>query len=108
MNEDQEKARTLAVNTEAARAGLFAAAADMLTMMKEAGVEHGEAAVVTGAVEFAVQLWDKTMLGAGNTPKASREALEAQIKFFLNKHREIAVSKIEAGAAILANPEGEA
>lgn len=105
MSIEQEKANAMAMNTEAARAGLFAAAADMLEMMRDAGVEHGEAAVVTGAVEFAVQLWDKTMLGAGNTPKASREALETQVKFFLNKHREIQLGE---GSAILADPEGSA
>lgn len=82
------RAQTLAFNTEAARSGLFAAAIDIADIMRENDVPEGEAALITGAVEFAVQLWDRTMIAAGQTPKASREAFEKQAKFFFKKHRQ--------------------
>lgn len=89
---DEEKAarrQSLAFNTEAVRSGLFAAALDIGDVMKEAGVAEGEAALITGAVEFAVQLWDQVMQSAGNTPKASREAFNRQAQYFFTKHRRL-------------------
>lgn len=94
---DEEKAarrQSLAFNTEAVRSGLFAAAMDIGEVMKEAGVAEGEASLITGAVEFAVQLWDQTMLAAGNTPKASREAFNRQAQYFFTKHRRMEKQEI--------------
>lgn len=78
--------QSMAFNTEAARAGLFAAAMDMAETMKNAGIPDGEAALLTGAVEMAAQLWMQVMLQAGQTPMAARKALEKQIRTFAIKH----------------------
>jgi hypothetical protein len=87
-DEEQEAAfrRSMAFNTEAARSGLFAAAIDIAQEMKKAGVPHGDACLVTGAVEFAAQLWFQMMHRAGQQPKKSKAKLVAEIKTFFDKH----------------------
>ncbi|MGH6730017.1 MAG: hypothetical protein ACREBK_07670, partial [Sphingomicrobium sp.] len=58
---EQEAAwrRHMAFNAEAARSGLFAAALDIATTMREQGVAQGEACLLTGAAEFVAQLWQQ-------------------------------------------------
>lgn len=87
-DEEQEAAfrQSMAFNTEAARSGLFAAAIDIAEEMKKAGIPHGEACLVTGAVEFAAQLWFQVMHRAGQPPKKSRAKLRQQIGEFFDKH----------------------
>lgn len=87
-DEEQQAAlaRSMAFNTEACRSGLFAAAIDMADTLKKAGVAHGEACLVTGAVEFAAQLWFEVMSKAGQPPKRSRAKLVGQIRTFFDKH----------------------
>jgi hypothetical protein len=87
-DEEQEAAfrRSLAFNTEAARAGLFAAALDIAETMKEAQVPHGESCIMTGAVEMAVQLWAQVSETAGVPRKKSRETLEKEMRRFFAKH----------------------
>jgi hypothetical protein len=87
-DKEQEAAfrQSMAFNTEAARSGLFAAAIDIAETMKKAGVPHGEACLVTGAVEFATQLWFQTMHRAGQPTKRSRAQLVKQVRDFFDKH----------------------
>lgn len=84
---EQARAKSLAFNTEAARAGFMAAGLDMMKVMRKNGVVEGEAAILTGAVEFAVQLWEQTMEAAGHPPQIRRAALEKQVRFFIQKVR---------------------
>jgi hypothetical protein len=88
MVDDQEAAfrQSMAFNAEAARAGLFSAAADMAKTMKEGDVLNGEAALLTGAVEMAAQLWMHTMIQAGHSPMKARKAFEKQARTFAIKH----------------------
>ena len=79
-------AQSLAFNAEAARSGLFAAAQDIAKTMRENGVPHGEAALLTGAIEMAAQLYTQVMLAAGHTPRAIRTELHKQVRFFHRKH----------------------
>lgn len=74
-----ERAARLEMNTEAVRAGLFASATDIAEMMKENGVEDASAAILTGAIMFAVELWDNTMARAGHPPMKRRKALLANV-----------------------------
>lgn len=76
----------MAFNTEAVRSGLFAAAMDIADTMKEQGVPHADAIIVTAAVEMATQLWTQVMLRAGHPPKKVRESLEKQVRAFFRKH----------------------
>jgi hypothetical protein len=80
--------QSMAFNSDAARAGLFSAALDIADTMKENDVPHGEAAVVTGALEMAAQLWMQVMLQAGHTRMKARQAAEKQFRTFLIKHSE--------------------
>ncbi len=90
----EAKAESLNFHQEAVRAGLFATAIDMM----ENGVPDGAPALLEGALEFAVSLWDRTMTGAGVTPAASREALTRRMRHYLVKHRhQSAVDAREAG-----------
>lgn len=85
---EQEAAfrRSMAFNAEAARSGLFAAALDISLEMKKAGIPHGEACLLTGAVEMVAQLWQQMMSAAGQPPKRSRAKLVAEIRTFFDKH----------------------
>jgi hypothetical protein len=87
--EEMEEARreALIFHTEACRAAMMNAALDIAQTMKENGVSEGEACLVTGAVQFAVELWDKLMRRAGNTPLDSRRELERQVKMALSRCR---------------------
>lgn len=85
---EQQKAfaQSLAFNTEAVRAGLFASAQDISEMLHQNGVPHADAALVTGAVEFAAQLWTQMMFKAGHTPRSIRTKLHEQVRYFHRKH----------------------
>jgi hypothetical protein len=80
--------QTMAFNAEAARAGLFSSALDIADTMREAQVVNGEAAVVTGALEMAAQLWMQVMMQAGHPKMKARQAAEKQFRTFLIKHGE--------------------
>lgn len=85
---EQEAAfrQSMAFNAEAARSGLFAAALDIADTMRKSGVPHGEACLVTGAVEMAAQLWFEVMARAGHQPKLSRARFIKQAREFFDKH----------------------
>ena len=91
----------IAFRVEAVRSGLFASALDITETMKEAGVEDVGGIIVTAAIEFAVQLWEQSMMAAGHTPKASREALESEVRFYIKKYRNLPLPE---GSAVLAKP----
>lgn len=79
--------QSMAFNAEAARAGLFAAAQDIAEAMQKANIPNGEAALLTGAVEMACQLWMQVMLQApGVTRQKARAKLIEQVRTFANKH----------------------
>lgn len=82
-----ERSRQLAMNTEAVRSGLFASAMDIAGMMQENKVEDTSAAILDGAILFAVELWDNTMAQAGHSPSNSRKALQANFAAALTKAR---------------------
>ena len=84
MEEDRQRQAFLA---ESVRSGLFSAALDIAESMKQGGVEGGEAALLTGAIEFSVQLWTETMLKAGHPPQKVRKSLEANVRTFFQKHK---------------------
>lgn len=79
----------IAPHVEAARAGFNLIAVDMMRAMGEKGVENAPAAVLSGAVEFATQIWVQTMLQAGNPPLKVREALIQQVKTYFMKWKDI-------------------
>lgn len=87
ISDAEARAQSLAFNAEAARAGFMAAGLDMMKMMQKNGVVEGEAAILTGAIEFTVQLWEKTMEAAGYPPQIRRAALEKQVRLFIQKVR---------------------
>lgn len=84
---DAARRQALAFHTETCRAAMMAAALDIANTMRENNVPEGEACIVTGAVQFAVELWDKIMRRAGHTPLDSRRGLERQVKMALSKCR---------------------
>ena len=83
---EQAFRQSMAFNSEAVRSGLFAAAIDIANIMKKNDIPHGEAALITGAIEMAAQLWMQVMLKAGNTRQAARQQLEKQVRTFALKH----------------------
>lgn len=84
---DAARRQALSFHTETCRAAMMAAALDIANTMRENNVPEGEACLVTGAVQFAVQLWDTIMRRAGNTPLESRRELERQVKMALSRCR---------------------
>lgn len=82
---EELRKRSLAFNAEAARAGLFAAALDMLDTMKEQGVEEAEAAVMTGVVEAAAQLWQQVSHQAKIPTQKARRTFLGECQCFFGK-----------------------
>lgn len=76
----------IAVHVEVVRAGFNATAQDMLQFMLEQGVTDAPAAILSGAIEAAVQMWVKTMSEAGHPPSRVRESLIQQVKTYHRKH----------------------
>ena len=73
-------------HAESVRAGLFACALDIMGTMKEAAVPDAEAALITGATEFAVQLFMQVALQAGVTRQDSLRSLLKAARFYARKH----------------------
>ena len=84
--------QSMAFNTEAARSGLFAAALDIADTMRSHGVPNGEACLMTGALEFAVQLWFQVSAQAGVMPNRARDTLMKEVWDFWDKHRRLNAS----------------
>jgi len=78
--------RSMAFNAEAARAGMFAAALDMLDTMREQGIPQAEAAVMTGAVEMAAQLWQQVSHEAKIPVQKARRTFLSEAQHFFSKH----------------------
>lgn len=76
----------VAFNVEAVRGYLFSAALEVASSLQEQNIAHGETAVMTAAVEFAVQLWVQVSMRAGVPPKKARETLERQVHTYWRKH----------------------
>lgn len=83
----------VAFNVEAVRSFLHSAALDALTGMQEQGVAHGESAVITAALEFAIQIWVQVSIRAGVPPKKARETMEREVKVFWRKHLDAELGK---------------
>jgi hypothetical protein len=79
-------AREVAFNAEAVRSYLFSAGQHVLEGMTEQKVNNGAAAVLTGSVEFAAQLWMQVALQSGVPVKKARETAEKEFRGFLRKH----------------------
>ena len=84
--EEADWRRSMAFNAEAARAGLFAAALDILDQMKKAGVPQAEAAVMTGAVEMSAQLWQQVSHEAKIPVAKARKTFLGECQHFFSKH----------------------
>lgn len=76
----------IAFNIEATRAGMFAAALDMLESMRTAGVQDAPAALITGSIEAATQLWAQVSKRAGVPRKKARETMEKEMRRFFAQH----------------------
>lgn len=85
-NDDADWRRSMAFNAEAARAGIFAAALDMLDTMKAQGVPQAEAAVMTGAVEASAQLWQQVAHEAKIPVRTARRTFLGECQQFFSKH----------------------
>lgn len=92
----EDRAAKLIINIEAVRAGMFAAANDIADMMKEAKVDDADAALIDGAIEFAVELWDNTMVAVGHAPSHSRTALQKNMLKALAKVRAKRAAAVKA------------
>lgn len=86
----------LKMNTEAVRAGMFAAMIDMATMMQANNVDDGSAAIVDGAMLFAVELFDNAMVKAGHAPSVVRKALLANVNRCLSAARAKRAAELKA------------
>ncbi len=89
MDEAEQEAafrQSMAFNAEAARSGLFAAALDIAVEMKNAGIPHADAAILTGAAEMVAQLWQQVAHQAGIPAATARKNLEKEIRTFFGKH----------------------
>lgn len=86
--------QSMAFAAEATRGYLFAKLAEVTEEMKEQGIKQPEAALITGALEFAVQLWVQVGHGAGATRTNIKRNLELQTMQFFTKH----FNACEAGA----------
>ena len=93
-----ERAAKLDINSEAVRAGMFAAANDIAEMMKENNVDDADAALIDGAILFAVELWDNTMIAVGHAPSHSRTALHKNMLKALAKVRDKRAAAVQADA----------
>jgi hypothetical protein len=76
----------IAAHVEICRAGFQATATDMLEFAASQGVENAAAAVLSGSLEAAVQMWVQTMQGIGHPPSRIRESLFDQIKTYHRKY----------------------
>jgi hypothetical protein len=83
---EEERRQRLSIHTEAARAGFFAVASDILTTMQAQQVPEAESCVMTGAVEMAVQTWVQVAEQQGVPQQKSRKTLEAEVRLFYFKH----------------------
>ena len=89
----------VAFNCEAVRGYLFSAAEHVLEGMQDQKVEHAGAAVMTGGLEFAAQLWMQAALQAGVSPMKARQTAEKEFRGFLLKHGQKARKRDEGRRA---------
>lgn len=75
-----------AFNVEAVRGFLFSAMLEAADGMREQGVAHGEAAILTAAVEATAQLWAHVSHRAGVPRAKCRSTLEKEMRELLMKH----------------------
>lgn len=95
IEKSEAERKSMAFNTEAARAGIFAAMLDIVDTMRESGIPDVEACVLTGAVEASAQLWAQVGQAAKIPRAKNRKTFEGEARRFFNKHRDAA----EAAAA---------
>ena len=79
-------AKEVAFNVEAARSYLFTAGLHVFEGMSEQGIAHAPAAVMTGALEFAAQMWMWTAMRQGVPVQKARQTAEREFRTFLIKH----------------------
>lgn len=78
-------AKEVAFNVEAVRAYLNTAVLHVMEGMKEQGVEHAEAAILTACLEMGAQVWMQTALGNKVPIQKARQTAEAEFRAFLIK-----------------------
>ena len=83
---ERNSAAAMIFHSEAVRAGLFAAASDTLDTMLEGGVPNPEAALLTGAIEFAAQLWMQVSLQMGVPRQKAKRTFLNTAELYAAKH----------------------
>lgn len=86
MTEAERNGEALIFHSEAARAGLCAAASDILDTMCEGDVPNPEAAILNGSVEFAAQLWMQVSLEIGVPRLKAKRAFLKMAGIYAAKH----------------------
>jgi hypothetical protein len=84
----------VAFNVEAVRAYLFTSAMHIFEGMSQQEVAHTPVAVMTGAVEFAAQLWMWTAMKQGVPVWKARKIARKEFNTYLERHTK---TKPEAG-----------
>lgn len=72
----------------ACASGLFATAADITAMNREAGVEDGPAILLEGAALFVAQLFEGVHRGMGKTSQQSKQLLDVAVRGALRDVRQ--------------------
>jgi len=85
-HEDIPDRHDIAPFVELVRSGVFAAAMDMNQILSRAEVPNGAAALLSGTIEAAVQMWVQVMLKSGNTNQKIEDALNQQVQTYFRKH----------------------
>lgn len=86
---------TATFNAEAVRAFLFNQALQVAEGMKEQGAEHTDAVILTGSLEFAVQLWVQVSLRAGVPAQKAWQTLHSETRTLFGKHVELELAPVE-------------
>jgi hypothetical protein len=94
--EEADWRRSMAFNAEAARAGIFAAMLDIHETMNKQGVPQAAAAVMTGAIEAAAQLWVQVSMESGIPVAKSRRTFLGECQTFFSKHLRMTREGVEA------------
>lgn len=76
----------VAFNAEAVRSYFFRTGLDVFEQMRTDGITKPEVAVMTGALEFAAQLWMWVAMRSGVTKQKARQTAEKEFRTFLIRH----------------------
>lgn len=88
-----------AFNVEAVRAFMFTQAVQVAEGMKEQGAANADAALLTGSLEFAIQLWVQVSIRAGVPAQKAWLTLHHEARALFQKHVDQELSTPE-GASV--------